>query len=99
MKLQDYKQQKQILKVLLIIKVVVYDETIDQYATAINNLPSGDLTIEGQQIITGILTGTVDEFDTVYSISDGSNWDTVHNKLSNPADLPTGMVWCKFFKR
>ena len=53
---------------------------------------SGDLTIAGQQIITGILTGTVDEFDTVYSklISDGSNWDTVHNKLSDPEDLPTG---------
>ena len=67
-------------------------ETISSYATAINNLPSGDLTIEGQQIITGILSGTVDEFDTVYSkiIGGGSNWDTVHNKLSNPADLPTG---------
>ena len=67
-------------------------ETISSYATAINNLPSGDLTIDGQQIITGILTGTVDEFDTVYSkfVGDGSNWGTVHNKLSNPADLPTG---------
>ena len=53
---------------------------------------SGGLTIEGQQTITGILTGTVDEFDTVYSkfVSDGTNWDTVHNKLSNPADLPAG---------
>ncbi|HKL95056.1 MAG TPA: hypothetical protein VJ845_01360 [Haploplasma sp.] len=65
-------------------------ETISSYATAINNLPSGDLTIEGQQTITGILTGTVEEFDTVYSkiIADGSNWNTVHNKLSDPADLP-----------
>ena len=69
------------------------DETLDQYASVINSLPSGGLTIEGQQIITGILTGTVDEFDTVYSkfISDGSNWDTVHNKLSNPEDLPAGI--------
>ena len=74
-------------------------ETISSYATAINNLPSGDLTIEGQQTITGILTGTVDEFDTVYSklISDGSNWDTVHNKLSDPADLPPGIGYSVSF--
>ena len=50
--------------------------------------------IEDQRIITGILTGTVDKFDTIYSkfVSDGSDWDTVHNKLSNPADLPTGTI-------
>ena len=42
------------------------------------------LTIEGQQIVRGILTGTVDEFDTVYTqyFGNGVNWDSGGTKLS-----------------
>ena len=59
------------------------DETIDQYATVLDNLLSGGLTIEGQQTITGILTGAVDEFDTVYSeiIGDATLISPAHNTI------------------
>ena len=87
-KLQGVLDSKEAIRTAINNKGVTVETTdpLSSYANKISSISGGGggtLTIAGQQTITGILSGTVSQFDTVYV--------EYMNKLSDPSILPSNI--------